>query len=161
MQNLIAQKGQQQQRRGVAAVEFAFIAPMLLAIVLGMIEMTRVYDTQYLLQTAAREGARFAAMDREGLLANGETGNSKLTSDVTNFLASAGIPSGDVQVNILDHVNPTQAFDIDDPANDLRLFKVEITVPFSSVSYTPISTANDYNLTGSITFRNGRATLSQ
>ncbi|NOZ39553.1 MAG: pilus assembly protein [Planctomycetes bacterium] len=160
MQNLIVQK-RQQPRRGAVAVEFAFIAPMLLAIVLGMIELTRVYDAQYLLQTAAREGARFAAMDREGMLANGQTGNSKLTSDVTSFLASAGIPSGDVQVDILDHDDPNQTFDIDDPANDLRLFRVEITVPFSSVSYTPVSAANDYNLTGAITFRNGRATLSQ
>ncbi len=160
MQNDIVKK-RPQQRRGAVAVEFAFVAPMLLAIALGMIEITRIYDTQYLLQTAAREGARFAAMDREGLLANGETGNSKLTSDVTSFLASSGISSDDIQVDILDHVDPGQTFDIDDPANDLKLFRVEISVPFSSVSYSPVSTVNDYNLTGSITFRNGRATLSQ
>ena len=65
------QKKQQQQRRGVVAVEFAFMAPMLLAIVLGLIELTRVYDAQYLLQTAAREGARFASMDRDGMLGDG------------------------------------------------------------------------------------------
>ncbi len=155
------QNQQQQQRRGAVAVEFAFVAPMLLAITLGMIELTRVYDAQYLLQSAAREGARFASMDRDGMLAEGQSTNDKLTSDVTNFLASSGIPAGNIQVDIRDHDNPSQSFDLDDPANDLKLFEVAITVPFSSVSYTPVSSPNDYDLTGSITFRNGRATMSQ
>ncbi len=161
MQNLIVQKGHQQQRRGAVAVEFAFVAPMLLAITLGMIELTRVYDAQYLLQSAAREGARFASMDRDGLLAEGQDTNAKLTSDVTNFLASSGIPADSVQVSILDHDDPTQTFDLDDPTNDLKLFEVAITVPYSSVSYTPVSAPNDYDLSATITFRNGRATMSQ
>ncbi len=148
-------------RRGAVAVEFAFIAPMLLAIVLGLIELTRVYDAQYLLETAAREGARFASMDRDGMLGDGQTSNSKLTADVKSFLSSAGIPQDNIQVRILDFEDPTQTFDLDDPNNDLRLFEVEIEVPFSSVSYTPVSDAHDYALIGSITFRNGRATLSQ
>ncbi len=160
MQNFIAKK-QQLQRRGAVAVEFAFIAPMLLAITLGMIELTRVYDAQYLLQSAAREGARFASMDRDGLLAEGQSTNAKLTSDVTNFLAASGVCSENIQVDILDHDNPTQTFDLDNPANDLKLFEVAITVPYSSVSYTPVSSSNDYDLTASIVFRNGRATMSQ
>jgi len=155
------QQQQQQRRRGAVAVEFAFIAPVLLAIVLGLIELTRVYDAQYMLQSAAREGARFASMDREGLLTEGQNANAKLTADVTNFLASSGIPTENIQVDILDHEDPTQIFDLDDPTNDLKLFEVAITVPFSSVSYIPVSAPNDYGLTGSVTFRNGRATLSQ
>jgi Flp pilus assembly protein TadG len=148
-------------RRGAVAVEFAFVAPMLLAVVLGLIELTRAYDAQYLLQTAAREGARFAAMDREGMLQSGESSNSKMTDDVKSFLSSSGIPESNIDVKIVDHDDPTKTFDLDDPDNDLKLFEVEITVPYSSVSYTPVSSSNDYNLSGSITFRNGRATLSQ
>ena len=161
MQNLIVQKGQQKQRRGAVAVEFAFVAPVLLAITLGMVELTRVYDAQYLLQSAAREGARFASMDRDGLLAEGQSTNDKLTSDVTNFLASSGIPACNIQVELLDHVDPTQPFDLDNPNNDLKLFDVVVTVPFSNVSFTPISGPNDYDLSASVTFRNGRATMSQ
>ena len=152
---------QPQERRGAVAVEFAFIAPILLAIVLGMIELTRVYDAQYLLQAAAREGARLASMDREGMLSEGQTTNSKVTADMKNFLASAGIPKENINVNILDHEDPSAPFDLDNPDNDLKLFDVEIVVPFSDVSFTPVSTNNDYNLTGSITFRNGRATVAQ
>ena len=155
-------KNQRRKNRCAAvAVEFAVVAPMMLAIILGLIELTRAYDAQNLLQTAAREGARFAAMDRTDMLQEGQTANSKLVQDVTNFLTSAGLPAGSIQVNVSDAANPSLPFDLDDPANDLRLFQVDISVPFSAVSFTPISEAYDYTLAASITFRNGRATLSQ
>jgi len=154
------QKNHSQSRRGAVAVEFAFIAPVLLSIVFGVLELTRIYDAQYLLETAAREGARFAAMDRDGMVNDGETANSKITEDIKNFLETAGLPRDQLQVDILDHADPTQTFDLDDPANDLALFDVEIKIPYSSVAHTPVDPNSDYNLTGSITFRNGRATLS-
>ena len=149
------------KRRGAVAVEFAFIAPVLLSIVLGMIELTRAYDAQNLLQTAAREGARFAAMDRTDMLDEGVSANSKLIEDVTNFLITSGIPADSIDVSVVDAEDPCTEFDLDDPENDLRLFEVRIEVPFSAVSYTPVSEAYDYALTASITFRNGRATLSE
>jgi hypothetical protein len=43
----------------------------------------------------------------------------------------------------------------------LKLFNVEISVPYSSVSFSPVSPNNDFSMKASITFRNGRATLSQ
>ena len=151
----------QTNRQAAVAVEFAVVAPLLLSIVVGMIEMTRAYDAQNLLQTAAREGARFAAMDRTDMLQEGQTANGKLVQDVTNFLASAGLPAESIQVDVVDAENPSEAFDLDDPENDLELFRVDISVPFSAVSFTPISEAYDYMLFASITFRNGRATLAQ
>ena len=54
------------KRLGAVAVEFAVVLPFLMAIVVGLTELTRVYDVQNLLETGAREGARFAAMDRSG-----------------------------------------------------------------------------------------------
>ena len=35
-----------ESRRGVVAVEFAVIAPILVTILLGMLEMNRAFDTQ-------------------------------------------------------------------------------------------------------------------
>lgn len=148
-------------RRAAVAVEFAVIAPVLLAIVMSLIEMNRAYDAQNLLQTAVREGARFASMDREGMLQEGESTNSKLISDVTNFLASMGLPADAIDVRVLDADSPEQAFDLDDPANDMRLFVVEAELMFSEISNMPVGEAYDYALTASITFRNGRATMSQ
>src|SRR5688572_24701960 len=79
------------ERRGAVAVEFAAIAPLLLAVVVGLIELTRVYSVQNTLETACREGASFAALDRTGMLAEGETANAKLAKDVKNYLATTGI----------------------------------------------------------------------
>jgi hypothetical protein len=148
-------------RRAAVAVEFAFVAPFLIGTALGIIELTRAYETQNLLETAAREGARFASMDREGMLAEGQSTNSKLIQDVKNFLASSGLDPADIEVTVRDSEDPEAAFDLDDPANDLKLFEVEISIPYSEISYTPVSESQDYSMKASITFRNGRATLSQ
>ena len=116
---------------------------------------------QNLLDVAAREGARFASMDRDGMLANGQTANQKMIQDVKNFLASNGIPQDKVTVAVKDHTNPTNDFDLDDPDNDLKLFEVQISVKFSEVSLQSVAVADDYTLSSKVVFRNGRATISQ
>lgn len=148
-------------RRAAVAVEFAFVAPFLISTALGIIELTRAYDAQNLLETAAREGARFASMDREGMLQEGQSTNAKLIQDVKNFLATSGLDPADIQVSITDADSPGSNFDLDDPDNDLRLFQVDIALPYSSISYTPVSPSHDFSMSASIVFRNGRATLSQ
>lgn len=147
-------------RRGAVAVEFAFIAPILLAIVMGMIDLGRAFEMQNLLEVAAREGARFASMDRDGMLEPDESATDKLIEDVKNFLSSNGIPRDDIDVQVRDFENPTTEFDLDDPDNDLRLFEVSITVPWSSMALTRVTAANDHPLTARVIFRNGRATIS-
>jgi Flp pilus assembly protein TadG len=148
-------------RRGAVAVEFAAVAPLLLAVVVGLLELSRVYSVQNTLETAAREGARFASLDRTGMLLDGQTANEKLVNDVKNFLASSGINKNDITVDVVDAEDPDAAFDLDDPDNDLRLFEIHITVPYSKVSYSPVKHYQDYNLSAALTFRNGRATLSE
>ena len=147
-------------RKGAVAVEFAVVAPVLVAIMFGMMSVNRALDAQNLLSTAAREGARFASMDRTGMPDNGLTGNEKLEQDVKNFLASNGIPHDSITVEVKDFESPGVDFDIDDPENDLRLFEVQVSVDYSAVSYTPVSEDSDYALTAAVVFRNGRATLS-
>ena len=151
----------QDARRGAVAVEFAIVAPVLLAITLGLLELSRVFDAQNLLETAAREGARFAATDKEGLLQPGQTSNSKLEDDVKSFLASNGIDANDVNVEVKDHEDPSSDFDLDDPENELRLFEVHISVDYSAVSYTPVGSGDDYTLTSKVVFRNGLATITE
>lgn len=148
-------------RRAAVAVEFAAVLPLLLGLILGVIEMTRAYDVQNLLQIGVREGARFAAMDRTGMLQEGESTNEKLISDVTGFLVTSGLPANAFEITISDVENVGQPFDIDDSANDLRLFQVDISIPFSAVSYLPVHAGQDFTLEGSIIFRNGRAVLSE
>ncbi len=149
------------RRRGAVAVEFAIMAPILLAILFGMVQLNRVFEVQNLLDTAAREGARFAAMDRDGLLQDGQSTNDKLTNDVKNFLATNAIPRDAITVTVEDHENPASEFDLDDPANDLKLFDVNVTVDLSAVTHTTMGLDGNSSLTGSITFRNGFATISE
>jgi len=156
-----SQKARPAERRGAVAVEFAIVAPVLLALMFGMIEMGRAFEMKNLLEVAAREGARFASMDREGMLAEGQSANTKLIQDVKNFLASNGIARDDIEVSVNDYENPDQEFDLDDPENDLKLFEVRIAVDYSNVSVTHVAAADDYALTGSVVFRNGRSTISQ
>jgi hypothetical protein len=157
---ILEQTNVRMQRRGVVAVEFAVVAPILLAVVFGLIQLGRAFEAQNLLEVAAREGARFASMDRDGMLAPNESATDKLINDMKNFLASNGIDKDDVTVEVKDFENPDQDFDLDDPANDLKLFEVRVSVDWSSVSVTPVSPGSDHAMMASVVFRNGRATIS-
>lgn len=150
---------QSSARCGAVAVEFAFVAPVLLAIIVGLLELSRVYSIQNCLETAVREGARFAALDRSGMMMAGKTANQKIVDDVKNYLASNNINPERVKVNVVKADDSDNEFNLDDPNNDLELFEVQVEVPYSAVSYSPVSDANDYKLNAAITFRNGRAVI--
>ena len=49
------------QRRGVAAVEFAVVLPLLLLLLVGIWELGRIIHVQLILNNATRDGARLAA----------------------------------------------------------------------------------------------------
>jgi Flp pilus assembly protein TadG len=49
-------------QRGAAAVEFALVAALLLTLVFGIFEFGRIYSELEVLTSAAREGARVAAV---------------------------------------------------------------------------------------------------
>ena len=94
------------------------------------------------------------------MMLGGKTANQKLIDDVKNYLASNNINPDKVNVKVTKADDPEADFSLDDPANDLELFQVRVDVPYSDVSYTPVSDANDYSLTAALTFRNGRAVVA-
>jgi len=49
-------------KRGAAAVEFALVLPLLVALVLGIVDFGRAYNQQITLTQIAREGARLASL---------------------------------------------------------------------------------------------------
>ncbi|MGY1712393.1 TadE/TadG family type IV pilus assembly protein [Geodermatophilus sp. SYSU D00758] len=55
--------------RGASAVEFAFIVPLLIVLVLGIAEFGRAFQVQGTLTAAAREGARAMALQNDRALA--------------------------------------------------------------------------------------------
>jgi hypothetical protein len=148
-------------RNGAVAVEFAVVAPVLLAMTMGMVELTTVFDAQNLLESAAREGARFATLDKKGALNPGETSNNKLVNDVKTFLASNGIDAQDVTVAIKDHEDPNTDFDLEDPSNEFRFFEVHVLVDYCPVSFAQVADGGNFMLTAKLVFRNGMATITE
>lgn len=95
--------------RGAAAVEFALVVPVLLALVLGIIEFGRAYNIQTTLSNAARDGVRVMALENNATAARTATRNSANTLDLTratisvtptNCAATATTPPGTATVTI-------------------------------------------------------------
>jgi Flp pilus assembly protein TadG len=144
-------------RRGAVAVEFACVAPLMLAVIVGLVELSRVYNAQNVLETAAREGARFAGLDRSGLMLQNQTSNQKLVKDIKNYLGTQNINPAVVTVKVVKASDPTQNFDLDDPANALQLFEVHIEVPYEEICQAPFKKYEQEKLTAVLTYRNSRS----
>lgn len=77
--------------RGAAAVEFALIAPVLVALVLLFVIFGRAYQVQSSLNMAAREGARHMAITQ--LAGEAQTLAVKAAADLGATGATADLPT--------------------------------------------------------------------
>jgi Flp pilus assembly protein TadG len=102
-------------------VEFAIVAPLFFLLIFGMIEYGRMVMVQQVITNASREGARRAILDNATL--------TEVETVVDNYLTSASIDPELVVVT----VNPNPPSD----AGYREPVEVEISVPFSAVSWIP------------------------
>lgn len=92
--------------RGAAAVEFAIVLPVLLALLLGIMEFGRAYNTQISLTNAAREGVRVMAISNDPADAKAATKNAAvsltppLVDSNISFSRPACIPTQQMTVTI-------------------------------------------------------------
>ena len=72
--------------RGATAVEFAFILPLLIVLVLGIAEFGRAFQVSGTLSAAAREGVRVMALQNDPAAARAAVRNATTSLDpaVTN-----------------------------------------------------------------------------
>jgi Flp pilus assembly protein TadG len=112
-----ARKGRR-QRRGVAAVEFAFVAPIFFLMVIGIIEIGRAMMVQQVLINASRVGARRAVM-----LSSDE---QSVIDAVTEYAAGVGVNG--VQTTVTP--NPATAA----PGEPVT---VSVGIGFNQVSWLP------------------------
>ena len=118
----------QAARRGAAVVEMAFVLPVFVLIILGMIEVGRGIMVAELMSNAAREGARQSIVE-------GST-NTQVTDTARNFLAgTTGCSTSDVTVNI--SISNTAAGGQVSNAQTGDMITVNVLLPFSKVSYLP------------------------
>src|SRR5690349_5471706 len=97
--SLLARRPNRSRRRGAALVEFAVVSPILVSLVLGTIEVSRVLQVKQYLTDAARYGARAAS--RPG------ASNSDVQAAIKAVVANFNIPASAVTTAV--KVNGTTA----------------------------------------------------
>ncbi|PLC12149.1 hypothetical protein AUQ48_07750 [Kocuria flava] len=89
-------------QRGAAAVEFALVVPVLLALLLGIIEFGRAYNVQISLTHAAREAARTMAVGNvwADAVSRGTTAAPSVDLEATDFAAAPAVCAPGQQISI-------------------------------------------------------------
>lgn len=128
--------------RGAALVEMAFIAPLLLLLVIGIVEFGWKFGEYTEIRHAARDAARFAATSSPDL-----TGDSTFTStDVSEAVCDALSLAASGRVDIT--LAQVTGDDIGDTA------RITVTVDTPSLSGAPIITSFlPTTLSDEVTFR--------
>ncbi len=137
----------QQPRRAVAAVEFAFLAPLLLTLLFGLWQVGRMIEVMQLMDNAAREGARLASqaeiINQIGsyTLIHANSGLPNVQDTVREYLVGAGVVQAS-QVNDVQVVFQFITGDLSrtDPYQGQQgdLFTITVTLPIQDVNWTPI-----------------------
>jgi Flp pilus assembly protein TadG len=132
-----------QKRFGAVAVEFAIVSPIMFLLVMGIIELARVYMVSELITEAARKGCRAAIIEGSS--------STQIKAAATNCLAIVGISAETVNISVndapLDSVDPQSM-----PIN--TEITVVVKVPVSSVSWVPFPAyTGSRTLSGQFTLR--------
>jgi hypothetical protein len=151
-------------RRGVAAVEFAFVVPLLLLLLVGIWELGRIIHVQIIMNNAARDGARLAAqaniVNTTGAYTqvHFDTGTPNVDQTIRNYLHSAGIHDHTGLVIELQFTEspvaggpvPT-AMDAD-PYIGIKnqRFRVKVSIPYDNVRWTSLTLINPSVLTAEV-----------
>jgi Flp pilus assembly protein TadG len=126
-------------RRGATTVEVAVVAPIVFAIILGIIELGRGLMVIHMLNNAAQAGAR------TGIIEGKSTANIK--SVVVSALTGSGISGETATVQVNDGTTDASAAGAGDEITVL------VKVPISSISWVPVPKFLSGSLQGQYTMR--------
>jgi Flp pilus assembly protein TadG len=152
------------RRRGVAAVEFAFVVPILLLLLVGIWELGRIIHVQIIVNNAARDGARIAAqaniVSTTGAYTQIEfdTGTPNVADAVKKYLIAAGITDHTGLVIELQFMEPAVSGDpvptatTADPYTGIKnqRFRVKVSIPYDNVRWTTLSLINPSTLSAEV-----------
>jgi Flp pilus assembly protein TadG len=149
-------------RRAAAAVEFAFLAPVVFGLLLGLWQVGRIIEVKQLMDNAAREGARLAAQAQivttTGNFTNVHTttGFPNVQDTVREYLAANGVVDAttvnDVTVTFqfLDNFNNANPHTEPYQGAKGERFQVTVTLPVQDINWTPFSASG--NITSQVTW---------
>jgi Flp pilus assembly protein TadG len=147
----MARRRNRSPRRAVAAVEFAFLAPVLIGLLVGLWQVGRIVEVKQILDNATREGARLASqcqiINLTGNFTNIHTssGQPNVQDTVREYLAAAGVVNS---TTVTDVTVTFQFLDGDttrtDPYQGLKgqRFQVTTTLPVQDINWTPFTTTS-------------------
>ena len=136
-------------------MECAVTLPVLMTMVLGILEIGSALRASTILQSACRESGRLTAMDWRYIVHVNQTPNQKVEQDLKNFITAAGLKGSQSTVTIThaDGASVGQTFDLADPNNDLKFVRLQVTLPYASVSVFPLTYLAGKTLKASIVMR--------
>lgn len=131
--------------RGAAIIEFALVAPLLFALVWGIIETGRAFYTINSLASAVRDGARYGATCNLGSYGETPIMNSPCRTGIESIVDVAFQPLGAP----LDMPLPLQCCTVVTAAGSYGI-KVEVTYNYDPITALP---SWDFPITRSAVFR--------
>lgn len=108
-------------RRGVAAVEFAVVAPLFLLLLAGIIEFGQAFRIEHAISNACRRGARSAVVD-------GATSTAIINDLKAQCADNLGVNEADVTVVV--EVNGDSSVDLSQSVEEDEI-SVTVSIPFS------------------------------
>jgi Flp pilus assembly protein TadG len=109
-------------RPGQGLVEFVLLAPMLLLLIFGLVEFARGWNIRHVVTDAAREGARYMAVDNNMTLAEVE-------AIVEAALQSSGLNPDNATITLVACEGPTCASSTDRVPGEAA--RVTINYPYT------------------------------
>jgi hypothetical protein len=106
---------------GAELVEFAFILPLLLTLLVGVFWIGRGYNIYQTITRAAREGARVATIRTCALCGNAVTSNSDVRLAVTNAMQASSLDPSKVTNNFSGSCPVGQSCDC--PSGDICIIR--------------------------------------
>jgi len=158
----VERSGGRSDRRGVAAVEFAVLAPVFVVLIVGTISASKALHATSIMSQALREGGRLAAMDWSGTLPDGMTPNEKVLQDIRNFMNASGVDTSTMEITITYADGPQAGapFELGNPANHLGLSEIRAHQPHSAANVWCSYLTEGRGMTARIVLRAGRSTGS-
>ncbi len=123
-----------QPRCGTAAVELAVVAPVVVSLLIGLLELGQLVRIKQIVSSAAREGARTAS--------TGVNSYADVQTTVVNYLTNAGITNQSgltVTVSDVTQGNPGPQFN-PSTASSLDQLQISVELPYSNVQPAPFLT---------------------
>lgn len=142
--------------KGVSAIEFALIAPLLFVLTFGIIEFGILLFDKAVVTNASREGARKAVLYNTPLPYTVPEIEAVVNNYTSNYLISLGSPTAvsSIDVKCYDPDDPTTPLPppCTDPARPLTHFdaKVTVTYPYSFLVFSNIIKLVGGNITNTL-----------